>query len=185
MLLLVLVSSCSTEDVSNQDLQVNANLTGTWISTSVEDTVDNLTGQTSRTTVRQTLYITETDELIQLHGCEYYSHPVVSPVTVLKNDNLLESPGILAAPYSIVSPIQLNRTFVETSGAATTTSIQTLTKVSTAIDLSRGALQLNGPVSADIQSHVCLVQTVGAAGIHGCIQLDLGIQHSYADVGGE
>jgi hypothetical protein len=161
VLMLLHISSCDTEDSINQNVQVNDNLTGTWISKSVEETFDNPTNQLSSNTVYSTVYITESDADIQISACEYYSNTFVAPITLIKKNNLLESVGIVTEPYSIVSPNELTRIFVISSSTSTTSYNQTLTKASSTINMSRGSLQLDGPISANNQNHVCVVQRFG------------------------
>ena len=181
--------SCASEDGSNQSLQVNADLTGTWITASVEESFDNATGQHAVNTVYSTVYIAESDADIQMSGCEYYSDPVVAPFVLLRDSDVLRYLGDAYTPYLIVSPNELSRTFVESSGSLITTYKQTLSRTSAAIRLSRGSLVLDGPISASNQDHVCLEQRSGAGPssgsvLHIIIPFDNDILNLHIDITG-
>ena len=162
LLVITLLSSCTSENIGNQNEIVSANLTGTWISTSIEETHDQLTMQNYTNIAYNTLYITESDTEIQISACETYNNPVYAPFTFVKENDTLKYVDFSGAPYSIISSSILKRYFVISDSTKITNYNQTLTKTSSTIELSRGSLQLNGPISANNQNHVCLVQRFGS-----------------------
>lgn len=170
LLVITLLSSCTSENIGNQNEIVSANLTGTWISTSIEETHDQLTMQNYTNIAYNTLYITESDTEIQISACETYNNPVYAPFTFVKENDTLKYVDFSGAPYSIISSSILKRDFVISDSTKITNYNQTLTKTSSTIELSRGSLQLNGPISANNQNHVCLVQRFGSDPAQGSEQ---------------
>lgn len=165
------MASCTTEDSatkdsaseenSNPDVMVSENLTGTWVSTSIEDIENTFTMQHSTSTVYSTLYITESGADITIVNCEKYSVPIYAPIPLVKEGDLLKFVGNIDTPFTIISPNELNRTYVISDSYGITNYNQTLTKTSSSIDLSRGSLQFDGPISANNKDHVCLIQRFG------------------------
>jgi hypothetical protein len=160
LLFVILISSCATEENSEQ--QDNDKLTGTWISTSINTDYDNNDIMTGAETVYSTFYFTESDTDIQLSRCEKYSSTTSLPSFLQKNNDELNFIGFAETPFSIISSTEISRIYEINHNYGKTSFNQTLTKMSSSIDLTRGYLQLNGPISASNKNHACLSQSINS-----------------------
>jgi len=161
VIFITLLSACTVEE--NSDQQTNTTLTGTWISSSVNTSYDNSNVLVGSETTYSTLYFTESNADIQLSSCEDYSNPQIAPSFLQKNNGVLSFINVSDTPFTIVSTTELTREYEITYSFGKILYNQTLTKTSSTIDLSRGSLQLNGPLSGNNQNHACLVQSFNSA----------------------
>lgn len=154
---IILLTACATEENDNQ--QTSSKLTGTWVSTSVSTAYDNSNLLIGSETTYSTFYFTESNSDIQMSSCEDYSNPEITPAFLQKNSDILSFVNVSDTQFSIVNTTELTREYEVTHSFGKTLYNQTLTKISSAIDLSRGSFELNGQLSESNQTHVCLEQS--------------------------
>jgi len=157
-----LAASCATEDAEDEtEEEKTESLNGTWLVKSVDTSYDLTSDlKTGANTAYSTLFITESETDISVISCTHSLSSTRIPLILIKDNDTLTFESYPSESFTIISNSELTRQYEETFSSNRIVYEQTFTKISSTLDYDRGSLQLNGPISADNSTQVCLQQIV-------------------------
>jgi hypothetical protein len=179
-----LLSACSSggsgESPGNDSLSLNElDLSGTWKSVTETRIIEKSTGEyISSLFTQNTVLFEETENGVLVSECQdygynghygtksddrFYIYPTLNGHTLQENGTLSQ---VTTEEYDY-SPGFIYE------------STNTLSKISDGIELDNGTLVLNGPISVEEYSHVCLWQISSSVGVSRSVELSVRYGDSY------